>query len=182
MSALLKRVLTVALVAAGPTPASVASPGGRGSPTNSDFVRKSVYQGLKEDGVPPALAARLAENPDFVPKCPLCWQTQEALKEYGKLAAVPVPKAGHGLPDDLARRLVSTDSSVRRVALRDLVDRYVERGYTRSGLKAEEKAELEKAVKEMRSVPKNPNAGLPNGLKFCPSCDGACRIRPATTP
>src|SRR6476659_8232408 len=104
MFTMLKRMLAVALVAASPTPAMVASPGARTAiPDKSEFIKQSVYEGLKEDGVAPKFAAQLADNPDFVPKCPLCWQTEEALRAYGKLEAAPAAKEGKGLPAALAR-------------------------------------------------------------------------------
>ena len=42
-------------------------------------------------------------------------------------------------------------------------------------LPAEQKASLQKKLEEMRKAQAR---GLPAGQKFCPSCDGACRLAP----
>jgi hypothetical protein len=178
MFRLLSGVVAAAAVLACPAP---GSPGGGSKAARvaaEEFVFTSVRAGLRDDGVPPALAVRLTENPDFVPKCPLCAATLKALKEYGRLATAPAPKAGCGLDPRLAARLTSTEAGVRHAALRDLVAGYMDRGYAGANLTAAERGDLERRVKEMRMVPKDPAAGFGNGLKFCPSCDGACRVRP----
>ena len=146
------------------------------APDKENFVRLSVYEGLKEDGVPLKLAAELAENPDFVPKCLLCDQTRRAFADYSKFDKAPAPKEGAGLTKELARGLTSTEKDVRRGALRDLIDNYVDRGYARYDLTAEQRKDLEKTVKSREYVPKS--GTFPDGLKFCPSCDGACRKKP----
>jgi hypothetical protein len=144
-----------------------------------DFVYKAVLDGLTEDGVTLLLAASLAKNPDseypdFLAKCPLCAPTLRALKEYSERKYVAIPKEGKGLPTELAKRLESKDSATRRAAIRELVAGYMDRGYARITLTAEQRQTLEKELLSIRMVPKNNE----NGLKFCPSCDGACRLLP----
>jgi len=141
-----------------------------------------VYQGLFEDGVAPALAATLARNPDYVGKCPVCDSTKAAFEKYGKLSRAPVAAAGRGLPEEWTKKLNSGDADVRRAAMRDLVQRYIDRGYERANFKADEKAAMEAALKAMEFKLKDLNGSLPNGLKFCPSCDGTCRVRQKLNP
>ena len=94
------------------------------------FVLEAIQNGLRDDAMPPALAAALvAKQGDFVPKCMLCELTRKALTEYSKEAAPNAPAAGRGLPQDIARRLKSADDAVRRGALRDLITRYMDRAY-----------------------------------------------------
>src|SRR5262245_25712483 len=88
------RLLCCALAAvlfagpAAPSPSN-AAPRGADRPGGPDFLRGAIYEGLKEDGVSPRLAAQLAENPDFVPKCLICDATISALKKYAELTEAP---------------------------------------------------------------------------------------------
>jgi hypothetical protein len=177
---MIRALLTgVVLAAVGAVPAIPAPPAPvAATPDAGTFVYDSVLTGLTEDGTPPAVVVLLAKQDDFVPKCLLCDQTKKALTEYGKLKDAPAAKQGKGLPEDLAKRLKSDKDETRRTALRELVDRYVTQAYARGELTTAQKTELEKKLLGMRYVPKDPNGGLPNGLRFCPSCDGACRVQP----
>jgi hypothetical protein len=141
-----------------------------------EFLYQAVLDGLTEDGVLPALAGSIAQNPDFFAKCSLYNPTHRAFEEYAKRMSADKPKEGKGLSDDLAKKLKSTDKDIRRAALRELVAGYMDRGYGRTTIAADQKKSLEKALLEMRGVPKA--NGDPNGFKFCPSCDGACRLLP----
>lgn len=148
----------------------------------SVYVRQAVLDGLAEDGVDPKLAAGLLGRPDFVPKCPLCDATRAAFREYAGRETAPAPAVGRGLPADMARRLAGEDAAPRRAALRELIDRYAGRGYERHELTGEVRAGVEAGVGALRMAPKNPALGFGDGLLFCPSCDGACRVRPAARP
>ncbi len=72
------------------------------------------------------------------------------------------------------KRLTSEKADIRRVALRELVTRYVELAYTRSNLTAEQKTLLQTELERMRKIQAD---GLPAGRAFCPSCDGACLLK-----
>jgi hypothetical protein len=139
----------------------------------SRFVYRAVLDGLNADGVPPALAAALAKNDDFIPKCGICGMTRKALFAHGELKAAPIAKEGRELRDDLAKRLKSSDDVVRRDALRELVQRYIDQAHAKLDVSAEHKAALQKELEGMRTLA---TGGLPKGQKFCPSCDGACRL------
>ena len=140
-----------------------------------EFIYRSVLDGLAADGVPPALAATLAKNDDFLKKCGICGMTRKAMSVHGELKNAPVAKAGRGLRDDLVKRLMSKDDAVRRVALRELIQRYIDFGYAGLDVAVEQKQALQAELELMR---KNAVGGLEKGQKYCPSCDGACRLTP----
>lgn len=161
-------ILTGAVCAAPPVPAGTR-------PDAFAFVRSAVAVGLIEDGMTPALAAELATRDDFVMKCGLCEPTRNALRAHGKLKAAPAAEVGKGLSVELMARLKSDTAATRRLALRDLVQVYTEREYARRDLTAAQRTELQKESEEMRE---RAMGGLKPGQKFCPSCDGACRLPP----
>ncbi len=173
----MKRFLAtcVVLIASGGVLAAPPAPPANKSLVAFEFVQSAVTNGLLEDGVAPALAAELATREDFVPKCSLCGPTHNALVAHGKLKAVPAVKEGKGMPEELATRLKSDATATRQFALRELVQGYTEREYARRDLRAAQRAELQKELEEMR---KRAMGGLKEGQKFCPSCDGACRLTP----
>ena len=138
------------------------------------FILNAVVDGLSADGVPPALAGALAKNQeDFVPKCGICGMTRKALFLHGELKQAPAARAGRGLSEDLVKRLQSSDDAVRRAALKDLVQRYIGLAQAKLDVAVDVSAILQKDLEEMRKLAMG---GLPKGQKFCPSCDGACRI------
>jgi hypothetical protein len=158
--------MTLAVVLAAP-----AAPGMNAG----DFVYRAVYAGLVEDGVPPALAADQGKREDFIGKCDICEPTRRAFADYGKLKDPQAPKDGKGLSAELAKRLKSDDDTTRRLALRELVHRYTERGFEKLDATKEQKVALQAELEKMRKLAAG---GLPRGQKFCPSCDGACRLTP----
>jgi hypothetical protein len=133
----------------------------------SNFIKESIIDGLKEDGVPRDFAGKLAKNPDYLGKCPLCAPTQDAFVQYSHLETQP---KGKGLTADLQDRLNSADIAKRQGALRELVQKYIERGYTHSKLSADDQKAMRQLIEKNRV---SGLKGLPNGQKFCPSCDGA---------
>jgi hypothetical protein len=148
-------------------------------PKADEFVRAAVYDGLAADGVSPELAAEVANNPDFIKGCGLCDATHKALTEYGKLLNAPAAKPGRGLAQETIKKLRSDSRDVRLPALRDLISRYMGFAYDRANLPAAQRSVLEQQVKAMALQLKDPASGLPMGLPFCPSCDGACKKPPA---
>jgi hypothetical protein len=136
------------------------------------FLTKAVFEGLKADGAQIAVAKALAdEDNNFLGKCPLCTAVRQGLREY---AALPEQPRGNGLPADLQNRLLNKDAQVRFPAIRELVGHCVERRYTAADLAADEKEALKKKIQQMHGAPKGGN----QGVNFCPSCDGACMIKP----
>ncbi|HSQ57821.1 MAG TPA: hypothetical protein VLM40_19010, partial [Gemmata sp.] len=114
-------------------------------PDAGKFLFESIRDGLAEDGVPPKLARSLANNEkDFIVKCPICANSQKALSKYGERRDSPIAAKGKGLPADLAKRLNSEVDGTRRAALRDLVQRYIVRGYERAGFTSDERAAMQK--------------------------------------
>jgi hypothetical protein len=136
------------------------------------FITDSIVAGLKEDGVPRELAGKLAKNPDFLGKCTLCRPTQRGFVKYSELDKQP---NGKGLPEELQTRLSSKDVPTRHAALRELVQKYVERGYAGKSLNDEQQKEMRQMIVKHRP---NREIQLPNGQTFCPSCDGtACVLK-----
>jgi hypothetical protein len=144
-------------------------------PDANVFIHDAIINGLTEDGASLVIVADIAKRDDFVPKCGICEPTRSALKEYAKRDKAAAPKQGRGLSEELLKRLKSDDNSTRRLALRELVQRYIDREYARRELTAEQKTALQSEL-EMRR--KAAMGGLRQGEKFCPSCDGACRLTP----
>jgi hypothetical protein len=142
----------------------------------NEFVHAAVVNGLTEDGAAPALAGELGKrDADFVPKCFICDSTRSALKAYAKCDKQPAAKEGRGLSEELVKRLQSGTDATRRSALRDLVQRYIDREYARRDLTTEQKTSLQTELEKLRKLAMG---ALRNGQKFCPSCDGACCIVP----
>ena len=159
--------------AAPPAPVRAEAPK---APNANEFVHAAVVNGLTEDGAAPALAAELGKrDADFVPKCFICDSTRSALKEYAKCDKQPAAKEGRGLSEELVKRLQSGTDATRRAALRDLVQRYIDREYARRDLTTEQKTALQTELEKLRKLAMG---SLRNGQKFCPSCDGACCIVP----
>jgi hypothetical protein len=159
-------------------PAPVVQPIAANPPKPIDadeFIRAAITNGLLEDGVPAVLAGDLGKRDDFIGKCRLCQPAQFAFREHGKLKTVPAAKEGRGLSEEFAKRLKSDDNDTRRMALRELVHQYIDREYARRDLATEQKTALQTSLEEMRKAQAD---GLPAGRKFCPSCDGACRLAP----
>jgi hypothetical protein len=145
-------------------------------PQAGKFLFEAVSVGLAEDGVAPELAQELAKRDgDFVPKCDICGMTRKALYYHAGLEKPTAAKDGKGLPEELVKRLKSDTDATRRLALRELVQRYTERAYARAELTADQRAAMQKELEVMR---KQAMPGLREGQKFCPSCDGACRLTP----
>lgn len=143
------------------------------TPNMYEFISQSVQSGLKADGAPRELAARLLNcNEDFVAKCSLCKATREGLYLYSKFEQQP---AGPGLDPKLTAKLDSKDATIRRAALRDLVQRYIERGYSSFKMNADQRQVLETELKREREQ----SMGIKGAeLAFCPSCDGVCCMAP----
>ena len=133
----------------------------------SKFISTSVLDGLKEDGAPREFAMQLSRNPDYVGKCSLCAPTREAFVRYSQLEKQP---EGKGLKEDLRVRLASANAEIRHAALRELVQKYMERGYAKANMSPEERTAMRNKIDEER---KRSMGGLPRGQTFCPACDGA---------
>jgi hypothetical protein len=155
--------------AATPTPPTAAPK----PPAAADFIKAAITTGLEEDGVPLSLASDLGKRDDFLGKCKLCQPSQWAIASYADRRIQPVAKEGKGLPEDLAKRLRSDKAEVRQPALRELIGRYMDRAFAKSDLGTEQKTALQTELEQMR---KGQADALPRDRKFCPSCDGVCRI------
>jgi hypothetical protein len=152
-------------------------------PVAADFIKKAITEGLEEDGVPITLASELGKRDDFLGKCTLCQPSRLAITEYSNRKCQPAAKENKGLPEELLNRLRSDKAEVRQPALRELVGRYMDRAFAKNALTADQSAALQKDLdqsaalqKDLEQMRKNQVNSLPSDRKFCPSCDGACRI------
>jgi hypothetical protein len=162
--------ILLGLIAASPV---AAEQRGVETPNMFEFVSQSVQTGLKTDGVPRELAARLViRNEDFVSQCLLCKATREALHVHSRLDQQP---AGPGLDAKLITKLDSADATVRRAAFRDLIQGYIERGYALNNFNADQRKVLETEL--MREREQSMGVKKPE-MAFCPSCDGVCCMSP----
>ena len=166
-------VLLAAGSVLGVPPVPTGAPDAPKTPDADTFIRQAITDGLIEDGAPLTLVSDIAKRDDFLGKCRLCNPSRIALEEYGKRKVQPVAKEGKGLPEELVKRLKSDKAEVRQPALRDLVSRYVDRAFASSDLAREEKTALQATLDQIR---KDGVSSLPGNQKFCPSCDGACRV------
>jgi hypothetical protein len=169
----------MALAAAATYPGPASSGADVKVPDAGEFVRAAVYDGLAADGVSPDLARELANNPDFIKGCKLCEVTHTAIAEYANLVKAPAAKPGRGLAEETVKKLRSEKAEVRLPALRDLIIRYMGFAYDRANLPAAQQALLQQGVKSLVLQLKDPDGPLPGNMPFCPSCDGACRKKPA---
>ena len=130
-----------------------------------EFIFRSVLDGLADDGVPPALAKALAGNGDFVKKCGICGMTRKALFVHGELKM-----RRNRRPTGVCGRTwrsgsMSNDEAVRRDALRELIQRYIEFGHAGLDVAAEQKNALQSDLETMR---KDAMGGLEKGRSSAP--------------
>jgi hypothetical protein len=172
------RILTVLAAAAGvlATPAPASPPAAKPKLDPGAFIRSAVLAGLTDDGFPPDVARQLADPDNYVGKCELCAPTRQAMDEYGRRKAAAPAKPGRGQTAEAMKKLTSADKATRFAALRDLVAGYMDHGYARADVTADQKKELQAEIAKMRPVPKE-GERVATGLNYCPSCDGTCRIR-----
>jgi hypothetical protein len=168
-------LLALGAVFAVPSAVTASPPDSPKPPDTDEFIRKAITDGLTEDGVPLALIADLGKRDDFLGKCRLCQPTHRALAAYGEQKVQPIAKEGKGLPDELVNRLKSDKATVRQPALRELVARYMVCSFAKTDLPTEQKTALQADLERMR---KEGVGSLPTSQKFCPSCDGVCRLVP----
>lgn len=162
----------------------------------------AVLEGLYSDGVPDAVVdsivprkSRNGDNPvktSFVVQCPLCHPVYEAFSLYQQRQAFNGDAKkrntfGKGIAPDLERALKSPETQTRLVALRQLVQRWVERRLTTMRLTEEEKREWTTKLAErseqgkgslgslMRDDPNYKGWSLYWGCAACNGTTDACR-------
>ena len=152
----------------------------------------AVLEGLYRDGVSSEAARAIVERDaasgypvSFVQGCPICMPALDAFQLYlGRPAfvarKVPTDTFGQGLGAGLEARLTGADRTLRRAALRELVERWVGAWLERQHLDPMERAEWQRALaaraeKGMAMLADLQRSGLALYGDFdeCPLCAGA---------
>jgi len=136
------------------------------------FLREAVTSGLAENQVPDSIANRLlGNNKLWVGKCPICDNVKAGLREYIKSEKTTDTRQA-ALATGQLDMLTSTNDSIAKAGLKDLVDMYVQRYYKVLNMPEAEIAAMDEQLlggrKQGMSV-----AGGADGF-YCASCDGAC--------
>ena len=192
MRAWIRAAATVAAAALGGAVAARA--GGEGAAIEpagaacDRFLFFAVLEGACEDALPDAAVKVILEKDGkghyrhFVVGCPVCSPVVEGLRAYGMRDEFYYSRKGDPLVAEvspapvaaLAARLADGEPRSRGAALRDLVERWVNRRMDRLRLTEPERAEWRQAMqigrkKGMGALPAS--EGFEHGS--CPSCDGA---------
>lgn len=136
------------------------------------FLREAVKSGLDENNVPDSVVRKLLNNNKlWVGKCPICDNVKAGLKlrlnrENDRDTTNLV------LAEEELVNLCSSNDSIAKAALKDMVDVFVQRYYT----------ELEMTEAEITAMDEQLTAGRKQGMAvaggdedfYCASCDGAC--------
>ncbi len=143
-------------------------------PDMGKFLFMAVLNGLHNDGVDLELAKDIATEKHgsyFVGKCPVCGPVSSAFYAYYKGAS---SGWGKGLDEDTMKKLRSKKDKVRHMAFKMLVQKYVQARFANHKMTDAEKQAMRARLKNGRKR----GMGVKSGSfgKFCPSCDGACKI------
>ena len=146
-----------------------------------EFLYHAVYEGLSTDQVGAEIVTNILANESFlfVGKCPICSEVIKALNTY----LATNPEDGK-LVDHQKLFITLTDpedpnekESIEeaKVALKVLIDDYVRLGFDNFPLSAEQKEKIKaKLEKDRKTGMSRKSEAFGN---YCPSCDGACRIK-----
>jgi len=160
----------------------------------------AVLEGLYHDGVSNAVVDALLVNDaqsgypvNFVWACPVCMPALNALRVYRARPLftgekLPRDTFGKGLAPELERQLTSPDDYERQIALRALIEGWIERRMQMLRLDEHERAEWTAELRRRRDIGTKYLAGYRGSgmsascamMKECPSCEGAagaCRVR-----
>ena len=169
-------ILMVFVACSGSKQISVISENGHLESTKTNrnaFLKEATFYGLQKDHFPIDVAHDLVEeNSNWVVKCPICDNVKRGFEMYtaqnANAGKTSISKANLSL-------LKSGDTEVRKIALRDLVDRYVQQYYSVLAMSEKQREDMEQQLKEGRKT----GMAVANGGEgfFCASCDGACHIK-----
>lgn len=138
------------------------------------FLKTAVLEGLKKDKFPLKTSEYILANKEsfFVPKCPICTPITSAFREFN---AQKTKTKRTKLDKNWLKQINSTQTSEQHLAFRDLIERYVSMAYTQWQFTETEKEIMEG---QLRAGRKKGMAGKSDEFgKFCPSCDGACKVK-----
>ena len=139
----------------------------------SPFLREATFYGLQKDQFPKDLAAKLLEDRElWVVKCPICDHVKKGFGMYTN-GDFKAKKAGSSVQH--IKGFSSDDLDDRKIALRNLIDRYVQQYFEVLSMTKDEKLAMQSLLEAGRKDGMN----VANGGEgfFCSSCDGACHIK-----
>lgn len=139
----------------------------------NDFLRDAIYYGLQADAAPKEMVDKVLKGKLFVTKCPICRPVEAGLEKH--LKKLPEIKVKRGKEDVVAKMMNADTRESQQTALRDLISEYIEQYYTLLKFTPEARAKMESELQNGRKK----GMGLKSDSfgKFCPSCDGACKIK-----
>lgn len=145
------------------------------APTNMDsFLADAVFNGMRKDGFPKNIAQQLLDQSHifFVGKCPICTPVKRGISEY---IANNDRLPNNAVPATIMDGLKSEDKTAQQEALSVLIGRYTTWQIESLHLSEQAKEELMGMLRNGRKqgmARKSDSFGT-----FCPSCDGACKIK-----
>jgi hypothetical protein len=140
---------------------------------SSVFLKEATFYGLQKDHFPKELVSDLLrENSNWVGKCPICDNVKRGFDLYVK------ENLEHRKPkisEQSITQISSTDEVIRKTALRDLIDRYIQQYYSVLKMTEGQRENMILQLEEGRKTGME-RANRGEGF-FCSSCDGACHIK-----
>ncbi len=137
------------------------------------FLKEAILEGMKAEAFPLNHARWIVENQDvfFVGKCPICRPVESAIRDY---IAAYVQKNSN-TPNEIIDGLVKGSKEDKQTAFSKIVSRYVDRYFKETGMNEREITDMQTKLEEGRKLGMNLKSG--SFGPFCPSCDGACRVK-----
>jgi hypothetical protein len=138
------------------------------------FLKKAISEGLQKDKFPLKISADILADKDkfFVPKCPICTPISSAFEAYN---AQKIKVKRTKLDKTWLRQIQSSSREEQHLAFKDLIERYVSEAYIQGQFTEAEKEAMESKLRVGRK--KGMTGKTDEFGKFCPSCDGACKIK-----
>ena len=134
------------------------------------FLKEATFYGLQKDQFPVEIANTLVEEKSiWVVKCPICDNVKRGFQMYTNSNS-ELRKTK--LSDDYIWKLIDQDMIVKKTALRDLIDNYVQQYYSVLKMTKGERQTMQILLEEGRE--KGMDAANGGAGFFGASCDGAC--------
>lgn len=142
--------------------------------TLGEFLSDAVYNGLISNKVPSETVKTILTNSNnlFVGKCPICKYTEKAFRKY--MQNNPIVKQSE-ISASILEGFESSSKLVQQKSLRDLMNIFIQQHY--NNLKMSDRGKERMKHLLMKGRKEGMGAKRDSFGKFCPSCDGACKIK-----
>lgn len=148
-------------------------PNPEGNITMSKFLEDAVFYGLQKDAAPLELVEKVKKGQLFVPKCPICGPVERGFNKHKQnLPEIVVKRDKNSV---VAKMMNAEGKEKQQMAFRDLIAEYVDQYYTALKFNSEAKQKMQDELANGRK--KGMSYKSDSFGKFCPSCDGACKIK-----